>query len=286
MKKTSFLLLIGFVVSAVPAWAGPSKEYLQLLAEIRMLQEQNAQLTQLFSTLQNDLKDFRSRLDEQGATNRKAMADQTLAVNNIGDTVRVLREKADDTNVRISTVAQEIQALRQAIASQPAPQAIVPAPSPTGGDPGGPPSGSSTGAQTTPTVPIGVSPQRMFDSAYDDFTSNRYPTAISGFELFIQTFPRLPQAAAAQFNIGSSYYNMGKWAEARDAFNVIAQTYPQDADINAQAYFKLGNTYEQLKQPDNAKKAYETVVQKYPASFQATQANQALLRLTKREEDE
>src|SRR6187399_2037329 len=122
MKKSAVLLLVcAAVVSlpARPAAAGPNKEYLQLLAEIRMLQEQNQQMQQLFGTLQDALKAFSTKLDEQAAASRKGMADQTLAVNNIGDTVRVLREKADDTNVRISTVAQEIQALRQAIASMP-----------------------------------------------------------------------------------------------------------------------------------------------------------------------
>jgi len=278
MKKTSLLLLIGLALSAAPAWAGPSKEYLQLLAEIRMLQEQNAQLQQIFGTLQDALKAFGTKLDEQAATNRKGMADQTLAVNSIGDTVRVLREKADDTNVRISTVAQEIQALRQAIASQPPSQQGTPSIQ-SGGDPSAAPPGPQPAA---PVVPIGVSPQRMFDSAYDDFTSNRYETAIKGFEMFIQTFPRLPQASAAQFNIGASYYNSNRWNEARDAFLLVTTQYPQDADMNAQAWFKLGQTYEQLKQVDAAKKAYDTVVQKYPASFQATQASQALQRLAKR----
>ena len=280
MNRISILLLTGFVSSASAAWAGPSKEYLQLLAEVRMLQEQNQQLQQLFGTLQDALKAVSTKLDDQAAANRKAMADQTLAVNNIGDTVRILREKADDTNVRISTVAQEIQALRQAIASQPAPQ-VVPAQPSAGGDPSGAPAAPQS--PSAPTVPIGVSPQKMFDSAYDDFTSNRYETAIQGFELFIRTFPNLPQAASAQFNIGASYFNMGNhWNEARDAFLLVTTKYPQDADINAQAFFKLGGTYEQLKQVDNAKKAYETVVQKYPASFQATLASQALQRLTKR----
>jgi tol-pal system protein YbgF len=285
MKKTSFLLLTGLLLSASPAWAGPSKEYLQLLAEIRMLQEQNAQLQQLFGTLQDALKAFGTKLDDQASANRKGMADQTLAVNNIGDTVRILREKADDTNVRISTVAQEIQALRQALASQPASQVAVPAPPPGSGDPASQAPGPQPAPTSSPAVPIGVSPQRMFDSAYDDFTSNRYETAIKGFELFIQTFPRLPQAASAQFNIGASYYNQGKWSEARDAFLLVTTQYPQDVDNNAQAFYKLGQTYEQLKQVDNAKKAYDTVVQKYPTSFQASQASQAILRINKRLEE-
>ena len=277
---TTALAVFALTAPAAPASAAANKEHLQLMAEIRMLQEQNAQLQQLLGALQDTLKTVGTKIDDQTAASRKAMADQALAINNIGETVRMLREKTDDTNVRISTVAQEIQALRQAIASSPAPAAVTPVPA--GSDPGTSPAGSPS---TPPTVPIGVSPQRMFESAYDDFTSNRYETAIKGFELFIQTFPRLPQAAAAQFNIGSSYYNMGnRWNEALAAFQLVTTQYPQDAEMNPQAYFKIGQTYEQLKQVDNAKKAYETVVQKYPTSFQATQASQALQRLNRREE--
>jgi tol-pal system protein YbgF len=281
MKKTSLLLLTGVMLTASPAWAGPSKEYLQLLAEVRMLEEQNQQLQQLFGSLQDALKAVSTKLDEQASTSRKAMADQTLAVNNIGDTMRVLKEKADDTNVRISTVATEIQALRQALASQPTPTGAPMQPSQPGAvDTAA--GGANPPVQTPTGPPLGISPQRAFESAFDDFSAGRYETAIQGFQLFIQTFPSLPQAAEAQFNIGASYFNQAKWNEARDAFLLVTQKYPQATDINAQAYFKLGNTYEQLKQLDLAKKAYETVTQKYPTSFSATQATQAIARLSRR----
>ena len=283
MKKTTLLLLTGVMaLAAVPAWAGPSKEYQQLLAEVRMLEEQNQQLQQLFGSLQDALKAVTAKLDEQASTSRKAMADQTLATNNIADTVRVLREKADDTNVRISTVATEIQALRQALASQPPPQAAPPTSVPPAGVGDTTMGAANPPAQPPSAPPLGMSPQRAFESAFDDFSAGRYETAIQGFQLFIQTFPTLPQAAEAQFNIGASYYNQAKWAEARDAFVVVTQKYPQATDINAQAYYKLGNTYERLNQVDQAKKAYETVAQKYPTSFSATQASQALQRLNRR----
>ena len=273
------VLVLATAMPARPAAAGPNKEYLQLLAEVRMLQEQNQQMQQLFGTLQDALKAVSAKLDDQTAANRKALADQTLAINNIGDTVRVLREKADDSNVRISTVAQEIQALRQSVASMSAPPTTT-VPPPT--DPGAAPSAPATAPTAPSPLPPGVSPQRMYETSYDDFTAGRWDSAITGFTLFIQSFPRLPQAAQAQFNIGASYYNQGKWAEARDAFQLVTQNYPQDADTNAQAYYKLGQTYEALKQIENAKKAYETVVQKYPTNFQASQANQALLRLNRK----
>jgi len=284
MKKLACLVVIGLLAPAA-AYAGPSKEYLQLLAELRMLQEQNAQMQQLFGALQDSLKAVTTRLDDQTAATRKAMADQTLQLTNVGDTVRMLREKADDTNVRIAQVSQEVDALRQTIASMPPPQAPAPVtqPSPAGTDPGAAaPVTPSAPPPSTPAPPPGVSAQRMYDTSYDDFSAGRYDLAIRGFENFIQTFPRGQPAANAQFNIGAAYYNLSKWAEARDAFLKVTTNYPNEADVNAQAFFKLGQTYERLNQLDAAKKAYETVVQKYPTSFQATQASGALQRLNRR----
>jgi TolA-binding protein len=272
------LLFVLLVPSA--AGAAANKEHLQLMAEIRMLQEQQQQLQGLLGALQDTLKTVTTKLDDQSAAMRKAMADQTLAVNNIGDNVRVLREKTDETNVRISTMSQDLEALRQTIASQPAPQ-VVAAP-PTGTDTA-PPSGTGATPPVTQPPPPGVSAQRMYEASYDDYTSARYDMAIRGFEGFIQTFPKLqPQAANAQYNIGMSYYSQSKWPEAREAFAKVTSDYPQQDDVVADAYYKLGQTYEQLKQIDNARKAYEAVVQKYSTTKTFSLANQALQRLNRR----
>lgn len=273
--RNGILLLSLFAVSASPAYAAANKEHLQLMAEIRMLQEQNQQLQALLGSLQDTLKTVTTKIDDQSAATRKAMADQLLAVNNIGDNVRVLREKTDETNVRVSTVSQEITALREAIASQPAPAAAP------GTDPSAPAGGAAPPPQPA-SRPVGVSAQRMFEASYDDYTSGRWDLAIQGFEGFIQTFPRTTQAADAQYNIGMSYYQQNKWSEARDAFQKVISEYPQNAERVPEAYYKLGQSFERLNQVDNAKRAYETVVQKYPNSFHANQARPALDRLNKR----
>jgi tol-pal system protein YbgF len=276
--RTIPVVLLALATQAQPASAAANKEHLQLMAEIRMLQEQNQQLQQLLGTLQDTLKTVTTKIDDQSAATRKAMADQTLVVTNIGDNVRVLREKTDETNVRLSTVGQEIEALRQAIASQPAPTAVA---SPTGTEPGAqPPAG--TPPPPVSTTPGTVSPQRMFEASYDDYTAGRFDLAIQGFQGFIQAFPRLANAADAQFNIGMSYYNLAKWPEARDAFQKVITDYPQNADRVSEAYYKLGQTYERLTQVDNAKRAYETLIQKYATTFSASQARQALDRLNRR----
>lgn len=278
MKFFCPLLVVLLALGLQPrsAEAAADKEHLQLMAEIRMLQEQNQQLQALLGTLQDTLKVVTSKIDDQSAATRKAMADQSLAVNNIGDNVRVLREKTDETNVRISTVSQEIDALRQAIASQPAPQTGIPE-GPI--DPNAPPAATPP-APASP--PVGVSAQRMYEASYDDYTAGRYDLAIQGFQGFIQAFPRLPNAADAQFNIGMSYWNQAKWTDARDAFQKTIADYPQSTERVAEAYYKLGQTFERLNQVDNAKRAYETLAQKFAGSFSATQAKQALDRLNRK----
>lgn len=284
MRLTATVLLVLLAASASPAAAAANKEHLQLMAEIRMLQEQQQQLQGLLGALQDTLKTVATKIDDQSSAMRKAMADQTLATTNIGDNVRVLREKTDETNVRISTMGQELESLRQTIASQPAPQVAVAAPPVT--DPSLPP---GTGAPpvtappaTSPSVPPGTSAQRMYETSYDDYTAGRYQLAIDGFQGFVQAFPRAPQAGAAYYNIGMSYYSLSKWPEARDAFLKVITDYPQaQASTVPDAYYKLGQTYERLNQADNAKRAYETAVQKFPGAPSAL-ANQALLRLTKR----
>ena len=50
----------------------------------------------------------------------------------------------------------------------------------------------------------------MYEASYSDYTSGRYDLAIQGFEGFIQAFPRLPNAADAQFNIGMSVLEPGQ----------------------------------------------------------------------------
>jgi tol-pal system protein YbgF len=287
-------LTIGVILLALcapgPARAAANKEHAQLMAEIRMLQEQQQQLMAMLGNLGDAMKALSTKLDEQAGATRKAMADQSLALNGIGDTARILREKVDDTNVRVSSVSQEIEALRQAIATAQMTAAAAAAapgttPSPTGTEPGatpGTPPAALPSANPPATLPVGQSPQQAFDSAYDDFTASRYELAIEGFNNFIRNFPRHPRAAEAQFYIGQSYFNQGKYPDARQSLQQVIDTYPQSPTA-PDAYFKLGQTYERMNQIDQAKRTYEAVVKNYPdTTMSVILAKQALERLNRK----
>jgi tol-pal system protein YbgF len=267
------LLTAGVLMVASPAVAA-DKTHQQMMAEIRMLQEQNAQIMQTLGGLADTLKTMTAKIDETTGATRKGFADQGLVINGIADNMRVLREKSDDTNVRLATMTQEIESLRQAIQSMPvpvAPQPVAP------GDPDAPPP-----PVTLPANPAqGVSPGKAWDAAWNDYTSGQYDLAIQGFEFFLKTFPNSPQAGQAQLNIGNSFYLQGKYKEAITAFQRVVSGYAGSPAV-PQAYFKLGQSYEALKQPDLARKAYETVIKDHPGSPDATLAKQRLDSINKK----
>lgn len=278
MTRTGAVLTIALALVVVHPLnaAAANKEHQLLMAELRMLQEQQQQLQQILGTLGDAVKALTTRLDEQGGVTRKAFADQKLLIEGVGDTVRILREKADDTNVRLSTVTQELEAIRQNITSPPPSQ--VP---PVTADPTADPTAGTVPSPPVQTAPPGVAPQKMYDNAFADYTAGQFDLAVLGFETFIKMFPRSEQADDAQLNIGNALYAAGKFKEAIPAFQATINNYPQSNSVPA-AWYKLGLSYQQLKQDDFARKAFETVLKNYDRAVEANLARQALERLNKR----
>src|SRR5215470_422704 len=105
---------LALLLAASPALAA-NKEHQQLMADIRMLQEQSQLLQNLLAALNESLKAVNTRIDQQTEANRKALADSKLIIDNLSNDVRVVREKLDDNNVRVGTLTQEVEALRQSL---------------------------------------------------------------------------------------------------------------------------------------------------------------------------
>jgi tol-pal system protein YbgF len=280
--------VVAVVVAAPGSAHAADKAQQQIMAELRMLQEQQQQLQQVLRGLTDTLKTLATRIDEQAGTSRKAFADQKLLVDGVAEGVRILREKSDDTNVRLSSMTQELEAMRQTIASMPVPSAVVPP-----GDPSTvPPTGTGAAPGTAPaqptapppsTPPVSVSHQRVYDLSYADYAGGQYDLAITGFEQYIRSYPTSPLADDAQLNIGNSYYGAGKYKEAVDALQRVIANYPQ-GDTLPTAYYKLGQTYERLNQVELARKAYQTFLEKFPSgAFEEQLVRQALERLNRKE---
>jgi tol-pal system protein YbgF len=278
--RTGALAVILVLVGAIWPAAAADREQEQIMADLRILQEQTQQLQQMMAALSQALSSVNGRLDEQVAVTRKAFADQKLLIDTLSGDVRIVREKLDDTNVRIVSLSQELDALRQSIPrtlsslQQAAPGGDQTA---LGTDPSA--SGGIDAAPTAPPAP-GVSPQRLFDTAWADYTAGQWALAIAGFDTYIKSFPRSELADDAQTYIGASHLLDGKYDEAVAAFNEVITTYP-DGDAVPEAYYKRGLALERLDQPDQARESYQTVIDQYPESQSSRLAAQALDRLSR-----
>ncbi|MGH9329230.1 MAG: tol-pal system protein YbgF [Vicinamibacterales bacterium] len=267
--RIATFVAVAALVTGTPAGAA-NREHQVMMAEIRMLQEQTQQLQLLIGTLADSVKQVTSKLDDQSTLSRKAFADQKVLVDNVAEGVRVLREKVDETNVRISSLTQEMEGLRIAIPTQPAPGAAPP------------PEGVATQGQPPAPVPsaAGASPQEIYRAAYADYTAGQWDLAITGFQAYIKSFPKLQDADDAQLYIGESHFAAGRFKEAAAAYNDVITTYPGTNAV-PQAMYKLGLAYDRLGLPDRARQTLEAVVKSFPDSVESTLAKQALDRLAK-----
>lgn len=271
----ALLALVLAATLASPASAA-NKEHQQLMADIRMLQEQAQLLQNLLGTINESIKAVNTRLDEQTNATRKASADQKLQMDNLAGDLRVVREKVDDNNVRIASLTQEVEALRQMV------QQAASAPRPSAPDQGNAPaSGTAPAGGTPPLVPptnAGTSPTQLYEMALGDYTIGQWELAIQGFESYIRSFPRSTLADEAQVKIGICYDYLGQKQKALDAFDKAIRDYPGGKAIPT-AYFRKGLALRDLRQSDKAREAFEYVVKTYPDSPEAGLSKQALDRL-------
>jgi tol-pal system protein YbgF len=274
---TRSAILAALIAGSIAPAEAADKEHQLLMAEIRMLQENQQQVRQVLDSLTETLKALNARLDTDAGRVQKSFADQKLLVEGVAETSRILREKADETNVRLSTMTQELQSLRQTVSLMPAP--TQPAPAQPGDAPPGDPAVPPTGL----TTPSNISPTQMWDRVYAVYTAGQFDLAVEGFQSYIRTFPTSPQADDAQLYIGHSLYSAGKYTDAVAALQKVITGYPQTDSVPA-AYYKLGLSYEALKQLDPARRAFEMVVKNHPTSSEATLAKQALVRVQDKRE--
>jgi len=285
MKLKFFPVAIALLVAvwATPA-AAADKEQRQMMADIRMLQEQLQVLQNSIQALTTGLTEqikgvdtrLNGRLDEQTQQTRKALADQGIAVGTIQTDLRSVRERLDDITTRVGSQSLEVKALRDLITQQGRGAALSPgaADSPSG------PDAAPAAAAASSSVNLGASPTKIFDSAMNDYYAARYQLARDGFEDYIKTYPTSDQAPEAQLWICNSYMNEGQYQKAVDACDAAIRNYPK-SPVLAEAYYKKGVAHQSLGQTDRAIEALNAVVKNYPDSDAATLASGRLKQPTR-----
>lgn len=291
MKRVIVFALTAIMAGLAPSVYAQNREHQQMTADVRMLQEQTQQLATAVAAfnqaLAESLKAINARLDQASDASRKAFADQKILIDSIEDGVRVIRERSNDTNVRIGELREELEALRSTVQSL---QQAATAPPPFV-DPSAPVDPKAPPVTTAPPVTVppvsqtppasstaGLSPTRLYETARADYFAGQWTSAINGFEAFLRAFPRSEQADDAQFHIGETHYAQNQWAQAIAAYNQVIQNY---VGTNAvpDAYYKRGLAQERLGQADEARGSWEAVAKNFPDSDAGRLAKQNIDRL-------
>ncbi len=267
---------LAYVVLTPAAPAAADREHQQIMADLRMLQEQTQQLQALMTDLGEALKAVNSRIEDQTSLERKAFADGKVQRDTMSGDLRIVREKVDETNVRLGTIAQELESLRDAM---PQPGAFQPPPvsdadAALGATPGGATPPQNTAA-TPPGPPGGVNSQRLFDGSYADYSVGNYSLAIDGFGQYLRSFPKGTRAHEAQLYIGEALAWEKKDMDAVAAYDRVIADYPGSASV-PMAYYKRGMAFYRLGETARARESYEAVLKQFPDSQQAVLAKQRL----------
>lgn len=266
MKRFIYPLFICILGVASSTHADQKTELVRLQADVLALQAQIRQLEKTFNERTDGIRSLVVQLNDQVGKSSLALAKITSTLENqsSGDTatlqsilkeVKDLSSRMDDTNTRLSAIAQQVADLK--VQTKPIAQRAF---------------------QNQPDSPdAALSPDQVFSEAYNDLIQGNFDIAIMGFNAFLSNFPTNEKADDAQYNIGEAFYNAKKYSESVAAFTKVINDY-STGDKVASALFKRGQAEMELRQKDAAVTDYRAVIAKYPAS---PEANLAKAELTK-----
>ncbi|WP_019613040.1 tol-pal system protein YbgF [Psychromonas ossibalaenae] len=125
-------------------------------------------------------------------------------------------------------------------------------------------------------VPSSESEKVAYQSAVDLVLVNKdFEQAITAFEAFVIDYPKSPYVANSQYWLGQLLYKNKKRNEARSAFLIVTEKYP-DSNKRPDSLFKIGIIDEYLGDIASAEEFYKKVLKEYPSSSAAGLAGKRL----------
>jgi tol-pal system protein YbgF len=112
--------------------------------------------------------------------------------------------------------------------------------------------------------------------AFSAYTAADYSAATSGFNTFIQRYPRNPYIPNAYFWNGEALLAQNNLEQAVEAFSAVVKEYPE-AHKAPDALVKLAQIYAQLGQTSQAQQLLHQLELKYPKSSARKRIPQTLL---------
>jgi tol-pal system protein YbgF len=119
-----------------------------------------------------------------------------------------------------------------------------------------------------PTTALSGSPRDEYDLAYGYILTGDYGLAEETFKTWLSAYPGDPQAVDAQFWLGESQLQQGKYRDAANAFLNVYKTAP-DSIKGPDSLMKLGVSLSSLGEKDAACATFAELGKRYPQGSEA-----------------
>jgi len=194
---------------------------------------------------------------------KKYHTNTQLALEALKMDIQILGEKINDTNFRLSSLADQIVS-RRALSETRNPYY---------------PSGESEFNGSTADLRMGdsdqVIPEVLFDQARQDCLNGNYKLALEGFREYLQRFPTSEFADDGQYWIAHCYYNQDNFTQALKEYDKVIQNYSKSEKVKS-AYLKKGLCHFELNQIAKGVVQLQRLLEKYPDSDEASIAKERL----------
>jgi tol-pal system protein YbgF len=260
-RKTYFFLAIVFLMAMPLLQAGTKEEIMRLQNDVLALQKQIQEIDKNYNERMDGIKSLIVQLSDQAAKSNLLMENirTSLATQNSGvrptdqailQEIRTLSGKLDDSAIRISAMAQQLNELKV----------------------------QSKAIDQDSSAQGSLSPESMYNQAFNDFVQGNFDLAIQGFTQYINGFPGGDKAASALLNIGEAYTSQKKLPQAIATFTRIINEYSQSSVIPT-ALFKRAKAELDLQKKDDAIADFKNILDKYPNTPEAENAKTSLQQL-------
>ncbi len=268
------LLLATVLLARLPA-SGVAKEIIQLQRDVALLQQQIRDLQQsvtqnhaVLKTLVEQATDSVNRMNGSLATLQKTVQDAQANTNARTDTlaghVQALADGLEEVKARLARLSQQFSDTQGVIQSMDAKLAAAAQPPPAVIPP------------VTPPLPSG---EVLYQNALRDLNGGKFDLARQEFADYLKYFPNGEFASNAQFYIGETHYQQGKYSDAVIAYDKGLLNYPKGNKV-AESYLKKGFALIELGQRSAGMRELRIVVQRFPNTDAGRLARERLRRLT------
>ena len=122
---------------------------------------------------------------------------------------------------------------------------------------------------------VGLAADKLYNTAYLDFTRGKYEVAISEFRRYLASFSPSDNTDNAQYWIGECFYSLGKLDSAEAGFRQVVVDFPKGNKVPT-AEYKLGLVYLAQNRKPEAANQLRRVMKEYPGTNEARLAQDRL----------